>query len=690
MKRNRIFSLLFAAALVPSTPNAMAQSTGYPYRQVPFTNVSINKTSFWGDRLKAAREVTIPLALSKCASEHRYKNFEMAAYTLKHPGHKGLQTPEWDVSRFMGFPFDDTDVYKTIEGASYILQTFPDKQLEARIDSVLDIVAAAQEPDGYLYTARTINPQHPHKWSGNKRWVKEEELSHELYNLGHMVDAACAHVMATGSHKFFDIAERYADCVCREVGSQPGQAAVVPGHQIAEMALARLFTLSGDKKYLDEAKWMLDNRGKTHTRKAYSQSQKPVTEQSEAVGHAVRAGYMYAGMADVAALTGDSSYIRAIDRITDNIISCKYYLTGGVGARHTGEAFGSNYELPNLTAYNETCAAISMAYLFERMFLLHGDSKYIDCLERTLYNGVISGMSMDGGRFFYPNPLASDGKYQFNADGTTTRQPWFGCACCPSNLSRFIPSVPGYLYGVRDNDIFVNLFAAGTSTIQVGNHEVELEQLTNYPWDGDILIRVKRCPTKQANLLVRVPGWVRNRPVPSTLYAYSDTLRPQYTVCRNGKPVTADLEQTKGYVAVKKIKKGDVVSIHFDMPVRTVTAHTKVIADRGRVAVERGPLVYCAEAADNQDEPVLRSVMNRQPQFSLVDNYTIANTETQGAQPFQVKALRTQAQVLTENAQGGVDAKPLQLTLIPYYAWNHRGAGQMNVWFMQHLDLLDQ
>lgn len=690
MKRKRIISLLFAVALLPSPQNAMAQSNGYPYRQVPFINVSISKNSFWGNRLKAAREVTIPLALSKCASEHRYKNFEMAAYTLQHPGHKELQTPEWDVSRFMGFPFDDTDVYKTIEGASYSLQTFPDKRLEAQLDSVLDIVAAAQEPDGYLYTARTINPQHPHKWSGNKRWVKEEELSHELYNLGHMVDAACAHVMATGSHKFFDIAERYADCVCREVGSQPGQATVVPGHQIAEMALARLYTLSGDKKYLDEAKWMLDNRGKTRTRKAYSQSQKPVVEQSEAVGHAVRAGYMYAGMADVAALTGDSAYIRAIDRITDNIISRKYYLTGGVGARHAGESFGDNYELPNLTAYNETCAAISMVYLFERMFLLHGDSKYIDCLERTLYNGVISGMSMDGGRFFYPNPLSSDGKYQFNADGTTTRQPWFGCACCPSNLSRFIPSVPGYLYGVRDNDIFVNLFAAGTSTIQVGNHEVELEQSTNYPWDGDINIRVKSCPTKQANLLVRVPGWVRNRPVPSDLYAYSDTLHPQYTITRNGKPVTADLEKTKGYVAVKGIRKGDVVSVHFDMPVRTVIANTKVAADRGRVAVERGPLVYCAEAVDNQGSPVLRTVMNRQPQFSLVDDYAVANTETPGAKPFPVKALRTQAQVLTENAQGGVDAQPLQLTLIPYYAWNHRGAGQMNVWFMQHLDLLDQ
>lgn len=487
--RNVVISLLLSVATTVPL-HAQSTSNGYPYAQVPFTNVKIQPSSFWGGRLDAVRRVTVPLALSKCQSEHRYKNFEMAAYTLQHPHHQGLETPEWNVGKFMGFPFDDTDVYKTIEGASYLLQTYPDKQLKAYVDSVLDIVAAAQEPDGYLYTARTINPQHPHPWSGTRRWEKEENLSHELYNLGHMVDAACAHVQATGSHKFFDIACRYADCVCREVGGGEGQAHVVPGHQIAEMALARLYLLTGDKKYLDEAKWLLDFRGHNSLRRSYSQSHKPVTEQREAVGHAVRAGYMYAGMADVAALTGDSAYIRAIDRIFDNIVGRKYYLTGGVGARHEGEAFGADFELPNLTAYNETCAAISMVYLFERMFQLHGDSKYIDCLERTLYNGVISGMSMDGGRFFYPNPLASDGVYAFNSDNTTTRQPWFGCACCPSNLCRFIPSVPGYLYGVRGNDVYVNLFASNTATVHTLNGDVVLEQSTNYPWDGDITIGI--------------------------------------------------------------------------------------------------------------------------------------------------------------------------------------------------------
>ena len=689
----RIISAVLLSAVVAmptmAQKNTKVLSNGYPFTQVPFTSVKISQNTFWGARLKAAREVTVPLAFSKCQSEHRYKNFEMAAYTLQHPNHVGLDTPEWDVSKIMGYSFDDTDVYKTIEGASYILQTYPDKKLKAYIDSVLDVVGAAQEPDGYLYTARTINPKHPHQWSGNKRWVKDEDLSHELYNLGHMVDAACAHYQATGSTKFLNIAKRYADCVVKEVGPKEGQTTIVPGHQIAEMALARLYTLTGEKKYLDEAKYLLDYRGKTHIRQAYSQSDKPILEQKEAVGHAVRAGYMYAGIADVAALTKDSAYMKVIDRIFNNIVGKKYYLTGGVGARHWGEAFGNNYELPNMTAYNETCAAISMVYLFERMFLLHGESKYIDCLERTLYNGVISGMSMDGGRFFYPNPLSSDGKYAFNADNTTTRQPWFGCACCPSNLCRFIPSVPGYLYGVKDNNIYVNLFAGNTSTIKVQGKDVVLEETTEYPWNGDVKISVKKSGVKNANLLVRIPGWVRNQVVPSDLYKYSDAEKPAYNVTVNGKAVEADLNANKGYLPVKNIKKGDVIRIHFDMPVRTVVANNSVADDKGKVAVERGPLVYCAEAVDNANEPVLRAVVAKKPTFTLVDNYSIQNTETKGASAFSVKAIKTDAQVLEENGNG-VSVKNQNLTLIPYYAWNHRGANQMNVWFIQNLSMLDK
>ena len=665
---------------------AVAQS-GYPYTQVPFTSVKITPNTFWGDRIQAAREVTIPLAFSKCESEHRYKNFEMAAYTLQHPGHPGLKTPEWDVAKFMGFSFDDTDVYKTIEGASYVLQTYPDAKLKAYIDSVLDVVAAAQESDGYLYTARTINPEHPHGWAANRRWAAEEHASHELYNLGHMVDAACAHYQATGSTKFLDIAKRYADCVVKEVGPNPGQACVVPGHQIAEMALARLYVLTGEKKYLDEAKFLLDYRGKTEHKDVYSQSDKPVVDQTEAWGHAVRAGYMYAGMADVAALLGDSTYIKAIDTIYENIVSKKYYLTGGVGARHGGEAFGADYELPNLTAYNETCAAISMVYLFERMFLLHGEAKYIDCLERTLYNGVISGMSIDGGKFFYPNPLSSDGRYRFNADGTMTRQPWFGCACCPSNLCRFIPSMPGYVYGVRDNNLYVNLFAANTATIQIGGKNVTLEETTQYPWDGDISIKVLQNKAKAFNMMIRIPGWVQNKAVPSDLYSYSDDIFSTYDITVNGERVDSELEN--GYFVINRNwKKGDIICIHFDMPVRTVVASPRVTDDRGRVAVERGPLVYCTEWADNGDINPHHLLLPRQAQFDVQSAYSIQNTEGNG-KTFYVTAITAKAQEASIADDGRLAVKDVAIKLIPYYAWNHRGAGKMDVWLSRSLSGLE-
>jgi hypothetical protein len=679
---------LFVSLLTLSVATLSAQS-GYPYTQVPFTSVKITPNTFWGDRIQAAREVTIPLAFSKCESEHRYKNFEMAAYTLQHPGHPGLKTPEWDVAKFMGFSFDDTDVYKTIEGASYVLQTYPDKKLKAYIDSVLDVVAAAQEPDGYLYTARTINPEHPHGWAANKRWAAEEHASHELYNLGHMVDAACAHYQATRSTKFLDIARRYADCVVREVGPNPGQACVVPGHQIAEMALARLYVLTGEKKYLDEAKFLLDYRGKTPHKDVYSQSDKRVVDQTEAWGHAVRAGYMYAGMADVAALLGDSSYIKAIDTIYENIVSRKYYLTGGVGARHGGEAFGADYELPNLTAYNETCAAISMVYLFERMFLLHGDAKYIDCLERTLYNGVISGMSVDGGKFFYPNPLSSDGRYRFNADGTMTRQPWFGCACCPSNLCRFIPSMPGYIYGVRENKLYVNLFAANTATIAFGGKNVTIQQETNYPWDGDIAIKVLQNKAKAFTMMIRIPGWVQNRAVPSDLYTYNDDIFSTYDITVNGQKVDGELQN--GYMVINRNwKKGDVIRIHFDMPVRTVVASLRVGDDRGRIAVERGPLVYCAEWADNEGinpHHLLLSKMKGE-KWKVEDDYSIVNKEGNG-KPFTVTAITVPAQEASISLEGRLAVKDVTVKLIPYYAWNHRGAGKMDVWLARSLSGLE-
>ena len=645
--------------LAAATLSAQPASGGYPIDPVPFTSVKVAPDSFWGQRLKASREVTIPLAFSKCESEGRYENFVKAEKQMHSPVNLGYEVK--------GYSFDDTDVYKTIEGASYVLQTYPDKKLEAYIDSVLVIVAAAQEPDGYLYTARTMNPEHPHEWAGDKRWVNDEELSHELYNLGHMVEGAVAHWQATGKRNFLDIAIRYADCVVREVGARPGQARVIPGHQIAEMALAKLYLATGEKKYLDEAKFFLDERGKTGHNDPYNQSHVPVLEQDEAVGHAVRAAYMYAGMADVAALTGDQGYIDAIDRIWENIVSKKLYITGGIGATNNGEAFGENYQLPNMSAYCETCAAIGNVYVNYRMFLLHGDAKYYDVLERTLYNGLISGVSLEGNGFFYPNPLESTGQHE--------RKAWFGCACCPSNICRFIPSVPGYVYAVKDNALYVNLFMPNTMTQKVAGKAVTLTQKTGYPYDGDIEISIdKTALKKEMALKVRIPGWVRGDVVPSDLYSYVDGKHPGYSVTVNGVPVESALEQ--GYFTVtRKWKKGDKVVVHFDLEPRVVKAHAEVKADVGRIAVERGPVVYCAEWPDNPGFSVRSVLMNQEPQFTVKHSDEL----------FGLDKIATKAQTLSFGKDGRLEVKDVDLTLIPYYAWCHRGSGEMAVWLPQDL-----
>ena len=658
MKRTAL--IVLAAAVCIGSGAQTKGSHGYPITPVPFTKVKVTD-SFWGQRLKASRDVTIPLAFSKCEETGRYTNFEKAA----NPS---------DSYEVKGYSFDDTDVYKTIEGASYSLQTYPNKKLVHYIDSVLDIVAKAQEKDGYLYTSRTMNPKHPHEWAGDKRWSKVEDLSHEFYNLGHMVEGAVAHFQATGSRKFLDIACRYADCVCREIGTKPGQVCVVPGHQIAEMALCKLYVLTGEQRYLDQAKFFLDYRGKTTIKTEYSQSHKPIVEQDEAVGHAVRAAYMYAGMADVAALTGDKSYINAIDNIWNNIVEKKLYITGGIGATNNGEAFGKNYELPNMSAYCETCAAIGNVYVNYRLFLLHGESKYYDVLERSLYNGLISGVSLDGGGFFYPNPLESMGQHQ--------RQPWFGCACCPSNIARFIPSLPGYVYAVNKRDVYVNLFMSNTSQLSVAGKGITLEQQTQYPWDGDIAIKVAANKAGQWAMKVRIPGWVRNEVVPSNLYEFTDNLRPQYNITVNGNAVNGKLTDDGYFTIDRKWKKGDVVRVHFDMDPRTVRANNNVEADRGFVAIERGPIVYCAEWPDN-DFDIMGALVNQSPKMTVEDGTLHAKDKK--VADYYIKVIKTDAQLLSFDKQGRLNTKDVKLSLIPYYAWCHRGSGKMRVWLSQDL-----
>ena len=674
MKR-LLLIILTIAIILPASAQKKDQSSGYPITPVPFTSVKVESNSFWGQRLEASREVTIPLAFSKCESEGRYTNFSNAAEHMKDP------SKVFKVNG-VGYSFDDTDPYKTIEGASYILQTYPDKELKLYIDSVLDVIASAQEPDGYLYTARTQNPEDPHHWAGDTRWSKVEDLSHEFYNLGHMVEGAVAHYQATGSRKFLDIAIRYADCVIREVGDKPGQACVVPGHQIAEMALCRLYLVTGDRKYLDQAKFFLDYRGKTTIKTEYSQSHMPVVDQKEAVGHAVRATYMYAGMADVAALTGDSAYINAIDNIWDNIVNKKLYITGGIGATASGEAFGPNYYLPNMSAYCETCAAIGNVYVNHRLFLLHGESKYYDVLERSLYNGLISGVSLDGGKFFYPNPLESMGQHQ--------RQAWFGCACCPSNISRFVPSLPGYVYAVKDRSVYVNLFLSNTSNLNVAGKKVALTQTTGYPYCGDINIKVDRNSCGQFDLKIRIPGWLKSRPLPGELYSYSDNKRLGYSIKVNGVEAEGTVTEDGYFTIPRKWKKGDEVSIHFDMEPRTVRASEKVEADRGMVSIERGPIVYCAEWPDNKFD--IKSVLiNQNPEFALeqrgldafIPEASKAKLSTYKTQ--LITTLTTDAQTLAFDKQGKLTTQEVKLTLIPYYAWCHRGNGDMKVWIPQDL-----
>jgi hypothetical protein len=655
MKKNKTIKNLFLALLICTSTGLQAQEKqagGYPISPVPFTAVKVND-AFWGQRLKASREVTIPLAFSKCEETGRYENFVKAA----NPS---------DTFKVGGLSFDDTDVYKTIEGASYSMQTFPNAQLDKYIDSVLTIVKAAQEPDGYLYTARTMNPKHPHEWAGDKRWEKEEDLSHELYNLGHMIEGAIAHYQATGKTNFLEIAQKYADLAVKEVGSHDGQACVVPGHQIAEMALAKLYVVTGEQKYLDLAKFLLDKRGYTTIKNEYSQSHLPVLDQSEAVGHAVRAAYMYSGMADVAALTGDTSYIHAIDRIWENIVGKKLYITGGIGATNHGEAFGKDYELPNMSAYCETCAAIGNVYMNYRLFLLHGESKYYDVLERTLYNGLISGVSLDGDGFFYPNPLESIGQHQ--------RQAWFGCACCPSNIARFIPSVPGYIYAVHNKDLYVNLFMSNNSEIKVEGKTVGLKQTTSYPWSGDIQIEVTPKKKQDFNLKIRVPGWVNGQVVPGDLYSYTDKKKLSYSIKINGQPVESQL--TNGYFTIARTwVKGDKVEIHFDMEPRTVKAHPLVEADRAKVAIERGPVVYCAEWPDN-DFSVRSAILPQKPVFTVENKPELL---------YGLNMIHTDAQILSYNATGKIEVKDVKLNMIPYYAWAHRGSGEMTVWLSNDL-----
>ncbi|SDG02914.1 glycoside hydrolase family 127 protein [Mucilaginibacter sp. P25] len=634
-----------AFSLAALTSPVLAQQKDYPIQPVVFTSVHVND-NFWQPKMEVNATVTIPYVLAQCKANGRMDNFLRAAKKL-------------DGDKLSEFPFDDTDVYKAIEGASYSMQNKRNPQLDKSIDSLISIIGAAQEPDGYLYTFRTVNAKKPHEWIGSKRWEKEEDLSHELYNAGHLYEAAVAHYQATGKRTLLNIAIKNADLLVKTFG--PGKIEEYPGHQIVEIGLSKMYRVTGNKQYLDLAKFFLDVRGPKGD--AYNQADKKVVDQHEAEGHAVRAAYMYTGMADIAALTGNTKYLAAIDDIWSDVVTKKLYITGGIGATGAGEAFGEAYQLPNMSAYAETCAAIGNVYWNNRMFLLHGDSKYIDVLERTLYNGLLSGVSLSGNRFFYPNPLASMFQHQ--------RSAWISCACCISNMTRFLPSLPGYVYAKNKNDLYVNLFMSNSSNIKLTEGNVNIVQQTDYPWKGRVDITVNPDKAGEFTLRVRIPGWAKQQPVPGDLYTFMDKKSFPLTLMINGQAKSFETE--KGYAVLKRTwKKGDKVSLLLPMETEKVLANQQVKDDRGRFAFERGPIVYCLEGPDNKDSLVQNILIDKNAiadanyHADLLNGVDVISAEGKSAK----RQLKTDSILQTEQ----------MVKAIPYYAWANRGPSEMTVW----------
>jgi DUF1680 family protein len=664
MRRVAAVSLFIAISCV------LFAGADYPVTPVPFTQVSFDD-AFWAPRQKINNDVTIWSNLRKCEETDRFSNFEKAA--------------GWKEGNFVGLVFNDSDAYKTLEAVAYALQVTPDPILERYADSIVTRIAAAQQPDGYLDTAYILPPKDP-----KKRWTVLQH-DHELYCAGHFFEAATAYYQATGKRKVLDTAEKLANHIDSVFG--PDKKHGTSGHPEVEMGLCRLYRATGNEKYLNLAKYFVDQRGHREGRSesdygTYAQDHKPVVEQDEAVGHAVRACYLYAGVADVAALTGDKEYITAIDRIWDNVVTKKQYITGSVGARGVGEAFGDNYELPNKTAYNETCAAIANIFWNQRMFLLHGDAKYMDVLERVLYNGFLSGVSLKGDEYFYPNPLEADGKTKFN-HGFPTRCAWFECSCCPPNIARLIASLPGYVYATKENTLYVNLYIGGSGQAKIQDTPVKLTQTTNYPWDGDIKIAVDPQREKEFTIALRIPGWTQGKPMPSDLYSYPESdkileLLIQKTGVKkesvfifkslliNGKK--AEYSHDKGYVLIsRKWNKGDIIELSLPMEIRRVLCNEKVRTNRGMVAIERGPIVFCAEGVDNGGA-VANVYLPDDAQFKYAFRKDMLNGI--GVITADVKAV-----VKVNDKMSTVNHS---LVMIPYYAWSNRGAGPMRVWLARN------
>jgi DUF1680 family protein len=630
----------------------------YPIRPADFTQVKL-EDEFWAPRLKVNRTVTIPYLFKLDEETGRTDNFRIAA-GLKKGKHTGKR-------------YNDSDVFKAMEAAAYSLRADPDKALREKLDELVVIIGKAQEADGYLFTTRAIDPKNPAPGAGAERW-SNLRVSHELYNVGHMYEAAVAHYITTGERRFLDIALKNADLLVRTFG--PGKRRAFPGHQEVEIGLCKLYRVTGNRQYLDLARFFLDERGHYHggetypadspfviyNSEEYLQNHKPVLEQTEAVGHAVRATYMYTGMADVSALGGWPEYAAAIDRLWDNVAGRKLYVTGGIGSAGEYEAFGADYELPNAHAYAETCASVGNALWNQRLFQLHGDAKYVDVLERILYNGLISGVSLSGDRFFYQNPLESAGKYE--------RSTWFEVACCPANVARFLPTLPGYIYGAGGDTLYINLFVAGSAKVGLAGRSVHLIQETKYPWEGTVKILVNARPGGTFTIKVRIPGWAQNKPVPTDLYSFLDRSEQPVRLWVNRKPVNFKIE--KGYALLRrKWRTNDLIELILPMSDRRVVAHDSVKEDAGKVALQRGPIVFCAEGIDNGGR-ALNLVL---PDDAKLEHWF--RPDLLGG----VAIVTAKATAVDRNADGAtLDQKPHPLMAVPYFAWASRGQGEMRVW----------
>ncbi|MGL6226000.1 MAG: glycoside hydrolase family 127 protein [Thermoguttaceae bacterium] len=656
----------------------------YPVQPVQHPLVKIIDP-FWTARQEMNRSRSIPFAFEQCEQTGRVENFRAAA---------GKATPGY---RYTVPVFNDTDIYKGIEAASFDLAINPDEEandrMSAYLDRLIEIVSEAQEPDGYLYTAITSGQDFPdlHSWAGGGKW-KNLAMSHELYNAGHLFESASAHYISTGKRNFLDIAIRLADHLVRTFGPEEGQIQDVPGHQVIEMGLVKLYRVTGKKEYLDLARFFVEMRGRNDLRHSknrdtkkmygeYAQDHRPLLEQEEAVGHAVRATYYYAGAADVAALTRNEAMISALQKIWENVVSKKLSLNGGFGTTPEGEAFNDNYVIPNFfgETYNETCAQIGGCFWNHRMFLLAEDARYYDVLERTLYNGLASGISVSGDEFFYPNPLASEGNYR--------RAPWFGCACCPQNLMRFIASLGGYIYSVKDNTLFVGLYIGSEATAKIGGETVRIKMTGDYLKTGVVNIQVDPEQEKRLTLALRIPGWAVNRPVPSDLYTYDNEIHVQQLVLSLKSDDclpkdSMDVNDSKGFLRIDRVwKPGDVLTIRFPVRTNIVRAHEQVRADVGRIALERGPLLYAFEGVDNANH-VFDVMMN--------DSLQIEEKERPELGGYVELNIVEGAYIVTRDAKTGqIEQKPIVFRAIPYALWANRKEGPMSVWIGTTLETVE-